>query len=377
VTDGVNPHILGVQLVRSTAPQLGVLVVGAGFQGARRAAAAVAAHGVRLIAICDEDRALAHAVARKHRVAAVRDLDAGLALSGVDAVVIATPPALHVDQARQALNADKDVLCEKPLAIDPADAHALALHADRCGMRLVTGFNHRYYPPVRDALGLARSGAIGSIHSLRAAIGHQASAAFLRSWHTDAAVSGGGTLADNGPHACDLIRRFLGEVATAQGVVRDTLRLPPGCESDAFAFFGGRSGAVAELRTSWRLERGYLTIDLRGSLGHLHIETAPWRLSGRLADGRRIYRIYLGARASEAWFRRKFGCERSLVIELEDFAAPESADQQEFATAWDGYRAAQMISAVYESAHAGSEIRLAASRVQAQEMNDPARKCAA
>jgi predicted dehydrogenase len=230
---------------------------------------------------------------------------------------------------------------------------------------------------VRDALRIARSGTIGRIHSLRVQIGHQASAAFLESWHTDPAISGGGTLADNGPHACDLIRGFLGEVASAHARVRDTLDLPRGCESDAFAFFGTQSGAVAELRTSWRLEHGYLTMDLRGSLGHIHVETAPWRMSGRLADGRRISRLYLGARAAEAWFRRRYGCERSLVIELEDFAAPDSADPHGIATAWDGYRAAEMISAVYESAHSGSEVRLAAPSAQAREANAPARKCAA
>ena len=42
---------------------------------------------------------------------------------------------------------------------------------------------------------------------------------------------------DNGPHACDLIRRLLGEVVLAQGMVRQDLHLPAGCESEAFGLF--------------------------------------------------------------------------------------------------------------------------------------------
>ena len=53
---------------------------------------------------------------------------------------------------------------------------------------------------------------------LRARIGHLASSEFLTSWHGDFEQSGGGTLLDNGPHACDLIRRFLGEVEASEGM---------------------------------------------------------------------------------------------------------------------------------------------------------------
>jgi predicted dehydrogenase len=338
--------------------EMGFLVVGAGFLGAQRAAAAVAARGARLAAILDRERDAAEAVARKHRVPVAPDLETGLRMPGVSAVVVATPPAGHAETVHEALDAGKHVLCEKPLAIDADEARALALHAEDAGLRLATGLNHRFYAPIRDAFRLVSTWSIGRIESLRVQIGHRASAAFLDGWHTDLSVSGGGTLMDNGPHACDLVRRFLGEVVVAQGCVRDSLELPTGCESEAYALFRNHDRAVAELRSSWTMEHGYLTLELRGSAGYLHVETAPWRLTGRLADGRPIAYHYVRERALESWYRWRHGCERSLVHEIEEFVAPDRGHARAHASGWDGVRVAEMVAAVYEAARAGSDVVL-------------------
>src|SRR3954464_4068376 len=222
----------------------GFLVVGTGFRGARRAAAAMVARGCRLVAVHDRDGRAAQAVASQHGVRVAADYDAALGWDAVDAVVIATPHAEHYEQARRALEAGKHVLCEKPLTVRPDQARALAMRADELRLRLATGLNHRFYPPVRDALALGRRWAIGRVEEVKAEIGHTASPEFLASWHTDVDRSGGGTLMDNGPHACDLVRRFLGEVATARGSVRDHLR--PGCELEAQGVFRDLDRGVGE-----------------------------------------------------------------------------------------------------------------------------------
>jgi predicted dehydrogenase len=338
--------------------ELGLLVVGAGWLGSRRAAAATVARGIRLVAVHDVDDALATRVADRHRADAVPDLASGLRRPDVDAVLVATPHADHVRAARRALLADRHVFCEKPLAIDPHDARALAELADERGLRLATGFNHRQYPPVAEALRLVECGLIGPVQSVRAEIGHRASPAFLASWHIDPTRSGGGTLIDNGPHACDLIRRFAGEMAAAKGYVADSLDLTEGCESEAFALFRGIGSRVAELRSSWTRPAGYLTLDVRGREGFLRVETAPWRLTGRLGDGRRVDRRYLLERLRERAFQRLKGCERSLVVELEAFAAsirnlPRLAPT---ADGWDGTQAAEMVNAVYRAAEVGEEV---------------------
>jgi predicted dehydrogenase len=337
---------------------VGLLVVGAGFLGAQRAAAVASARGTRLAAVHDVDESVAHAVAGRHGAEAIADFEDALNRPDVDAVIVATPHADHFPQALAALEAGKHVLCEKPLAVRPDDARLLALRADELRLRLATGFNHRFYPPVSDALKLVGDWRIGRVETVRAEIGHKASPAFLASWHTDVARSGGGTLADNGPHACDLIRRFLGEVVAAQGCRRESLALPRGCEVEAFALFRDFDQGVAELRSSWSQPTGYLTVEVRGSEGWLRVETAPWALAGVLSNGRSVHRLYGLERLAERAFRARFGCERSLVREVEAFVASPTTLPRPEATGWDGCRVTEMIDAVYRSAESGSEVRL-------------------
>lgn len=344
----------------STIPEskpLGLLIVGAGWIGTQRASAAQVARGTRLVGVYDTSEAAAVRLADHQGVPAIPNLATGLAWPGVDAVVVATPHADHFPIARRALQAGKHVLCEKPLAIDPYEARALVELAEERRLQLATGFNHRFYPPVAEALRLVEAQMIGPLVSLRAEIGHQAGADFLSSWHIDPSRAGGGTLMDNGPHACDLIRQFAGEAVAAKGYVADPLDLPEGCESEAFALFRCEGEATAILQSSWSQPLGYLTIELRGRDGFLRVETAPWRLQGRLSDGRKIHRRYLGERFREAWFRHRNGCERSFVRELEAFADP-STSAQPAANGWDGLQASQMVNAVYRAAEAGEEVLL-------------------
>jgi predicted dehydrogenase len=337
---------------------VGFLVVGAGYLGTQRAVAAAVARGARLVAVHDRDQVAAEVVARRHQAERVEDYDAALERADVDAVIISTPHADHFAQALAALEAGKHVLCEKPLTVQPADARLLALRADELRLRLATGLNHRFYAPVADALNLVSAWAIGRVESVRAEIGHKADASFLASWHTDVARSGGGTLMDNGPHACDLIRRFLGEVVAAKGYRRRCLSLPHDCEPEAYALFRDFDQGYGELRSSWNQPAGYLTLDVRGSDGWLRIETAPWRLSGVLSDGRGVQRTYLFDRVAERLFRMRFGCERSLVREVEAFVATPRDRPRPEATGWDGCRVTEMIDAVYRSDELGDEITL-------------------
>lgn len=335
---------------------MGFLVVGAGFLGSGRAAAAMAARGCRLVAVCDSNERVARSVASRHGVRVATEFAEALAWEAVEAVIVATPHADHAGQVRMALEAGKHVLCEKPMTIGPEQARALATLADDRRLRLATGFNHRFYPPVRDALSLVAVGAIGRVEAVRAGIGHRASPEFLSSWHTDPSRSGGGTLMDNGPHACDLIRRLLGEVVAAEGSVRNIVR--PGCEADAQATFRGQDGGIGALRCTWTDPSGYLTIEIIGDEGRLRVETAPWGLSGFLASGRRLRNRYIADRFAERRFRGLFGCERSLVRELEAFVAPIANQPRAEGTGWDGCRVTEMIDAVYRSDRTGAEVAL-------------------
>ncbi|MGE3818693.1 MAG: Gfo/Idh/MocA family protein [Isosphaeraceae bacterium] len=334
------------------------LLVGAGYLGARRAAALGVARGAVLAGVYDTREEAARSVARRHDVECFDDLDDALRRPDFDAVIVATPHADHFEQVSAALDAGKHVLCEKPLTIRPEDARALATRADELRLRLATGFNHRFYPPVRDALSLVAAWRIGRVEGVRAEIGHQATPEFLTTWHTDVARSGGGTLMDNGPHACDLIRQFLGEVVAVTGYRRESHQLPRGCEIEACGLFRDFDQNLAELRSSWNQIRGYLTMEVRGSDGCLRIETAPWRLTGVLSNGREVARGYVRERLAERVFRARFGCERTHVQEIESFVSSANVTERPSASGWDGCRATEMVDAIYRSSESGREVRL-------------------
>lgn len=124
---------------------VGLLLVGCGrISGAHLAALAGLERDIRLVGVVDADEAAAERTGAQHRVPAFTDLAAGLALRGVDAVLIASPNGLHAAQAAKALAAGKHVLVEKPLAEAGAQARDLAEMAARSGLVLAAGHTYRH-----------------------------------------------------------------------------------------------------------------------------------------------------------------------------------------------------------------------------------------
>ena len=82
---------------------------------------------------------------------------------GIDGVAIAAPAALHASLAREALEAGKHVLVEKPLALRVADAEALCQLAERNDRRLMVGHLLHYHPAFLQLRDLVREGALGRL----------------------------------------------------------------------------------------------------------------------------------------------------------------------------------------------------------------------
>ena len=78
--------------------------------------------------------------------AVVADWKQLIARDDVDAVIVSTPPSLHAEMCIAAAEAGKHVLCEKPLALDSREGQAIVDAAERCRVRIATGFNYRFYP---------------------------------------------------------------------------------------------------------------------------------------------------------------------------------------------------------------------------------------
>jgi predicted dehydrogenase len=103
---------------------------------------------VDLVAISDPSPALAKGVAARYGITGYTETAALLADPGVDAVLIATPDRFHYSLGKQALEAGKHVLMEKPLAETSAQAHELADLATSLGLKLQTGAMKRHDPGI-------------------------------------------------------------------------------------------------------------------------------------------------------------------------------------------------------------------------------------
>ena len=86
--------------------------------------------------------------------------------SGVDVVLLTTPPAFRPEQLTAAVNAGKHIFCEKPVAVDAPGVRkvlAAAQKAKERGLSLVSGFTFRYDLPKRELFGRVQNGEIGEV----------------------------------------------------------------------------------------------------------------------------------------------------------------------------------------------------------------------
>jgi predicted dehydrogenase len=197
---------------------LSIGIIGTGF--AKR----VQLPGLRLVpdaevtAISSGQRANADAVAREFGIPHVFDDGVELARSGrADLIIVSSTPVSHARYAVAAVEAGRHLLCEKPLALDAAEAWQIVAAAER-RPRQVAWVDHelRYEPNRRRIRELVREGAIGEVRHIEIVLkpyirgdGRPQAPNAPWTWWFDAA-QGGGILGAVGSHLIDLCRFWTG-----------------------------------------------------------------------------------------------------------------------------------------------------------------------
>ena len=200
---------------------IGLGVIGCGGFGLFALQQFVQAPGIRLAGMAGTARPAAQAAARRYGLEDVEDIERLLARPEVNLVYIATPPFLHFEQAKLALEAGKHVICEKPLAMTVEQADELVAIAKQRDLLLVANLMQRYNPLFEMVGQLIERKLLGEL--LHGYFENYASDENLPAehWFWDRTKSGG-IFVEHGVHFFDLFAGWLGagEVVAAQASCR-------------------------------------------------------------------------------------------------------------------------------------------------------------
>jgi predicted dehydrogenase len=246
-------------------------IVGCGLIGRRRAAIAGEMPGDEVVVLADVDKSRAEALAADMDCVATTDWQEVVDRDELDAVVVSTSNDWLAAITVAALQNGKHVLCEKPPGRNGREARQMMDAARASGTKLKIGFNHRHHPAVWKARELFARGEIGQALFVRCRYGHGGRPGYEKEWRANPKVSGGGELLDQGIHAIDLFRWFLGDFREAFGYT-PTLSWDMPVEDNAFALFRTDTGLHASLHASWTQWKNLFSLEVFGEDGHLVVD---------------------------------------------------------------------------------------------------------
>ena len=151
---------------------------------------------------------------------------------------------------------------------------------EKAGIRHTTGFNSRLIPEAERAKAIFDTGVLGKIVSIRSflsSIGPKELGCppYMCDWILDAKKAAGGALIDEGVHAIDLMRWFLGDVESVFAMTAKTVKTQLNVEDNAITMLRFQNGVLGELNTSWsiNIDVGMKnTMEIYGSEGTMIVE---------------------------------------------------------------------------------------------------------
>lgn len=238
----------------------------------------------------------------------------------IDIIDVCTPTYLHKDIVVAAAQNGKHIFCEKPVALNFAQAKEMYEAAEKAGVLHYLNHNYRRTPAIAYAKYLIESGKIGQIFHWRGAYLQDwiTDPNFPLTWHLRKETAGAGPHYDLNSHSVDLARYLVGEVAAVTAMLKRFISSRPLPGAGAGTFKAGEGGG----------ETGEVTVDdaafmlaefENGALGAFE--------SSRFASGRKNYNYFeiYGSKGSLA-----FDLERMNELQYLDLANP--ADEQGFRT---------------------------------------------
>jgi 1,5-anhydro-D-fructose reductase (1,5-anhydro-D-mannitol-forming) len=197
-------------------------------------------------------------------------LEEAISDGAVQAVYVASPVFLHAPQTIQSLRAGKHVLCEKPMAMNVAEAQTMLRAAEESGKSLGVAYYRRAYPKVQRAKQLLEAGTIGKPVLAELTSHSWFDGRSSREWLLDPAKSGGGPLYDIGSHRIDLLNFFFGQPVRAIGSLSNAVHTYP-VEDNATVVIDYPNGVRGIVDVRWHCKVGRDECRIRGTEGEIDL----------------------------------------------------------------------------------------------------------
>ncbi len=315
----------------------------------------------QLAALYDPAAGRAEELAAEYHAAAYESLEEMLMHPGLEAVSVCTPEQYHHDIVIAALRSGKHVLCEKPMAMNAAQAKEMEQEAERSGKILMISHNQRIYEPHWKAKALLEEGVIGKPLSFRTFLSHSGPEQGVmgeeeRASFFDRFEGNGGVMLSVGCHRIDLIDWMFGERITSVMAYLPTLdkRKSDGTlirdEDTAMVLIRCGSGLSGMLYTGWCT---YGCADrethIFGTEGVMKLFEDPWSLAVYKKSGEKIYYDL------SPWAKK--GSEGATAI-IDRFITCVTEGKEAFVTAQEGVRCMQVLDAIAESGRTGTWVNI-------------------
>ncbi len=332
---------------------VGVVGLGMGRHHLREFAACPRAE---ILALCDIDqsrlRTAQEEFGAKHVFTDYRKM---LQLPGLQAVSVVTPNRLHMPQTIAALQAGLHVMCEKPLAMNYAQAQRMVAEAKRRRRILMMHYNGRFCPESFFLKRYVEEGRLGRIYFAKAAYIRRRGIPRLGSWFTQKAQSGGGALIDIGVHALDLALWLMGYPKPVEVVGGVYAKFGPALASKTQPFdvddlscglIRFADGATLFLEASWHsnIARDAFSVHLLGT-----------KAGAERNGGVHIYGEEAGATVD--WTPQRY-TER-VPSAQEHFVDCILSGRKPIAPGEEGMQTVRILEAIYKSAARGRAVHLA------------------
>ena len=287
------------------------------------------------------------AVAKKFGARAASSLE-DLLRDDVDAVYIATPNNVHLEQTHQAAAAGKHVFCEKPLGMNFAEAKKMLAICKKAKVNFGTAFMMRFHSQHQAALKLVRDGKIGQPVFARAQL------AFWYppipgAWRQNFRQGGGGALMDLAGHCLDLLEMFFGKIVAVNCMTSRTVQKYE-TEDSGVVLAKFQNGALATVDTFFCVANAGSKnrLELYGSRGSILAENTLGQ--GEIGQMRGLF--------SEGEIKISPKPVNTYRAEIEAFSREILEGQNSQESALRGLRSQILLAACYESARTKREIRV-------------------